>query len=257
MAYIASLTSACSLEERELYHSFINRAESVGQNKPSQDGTILRGRFAAPFPRLFSRLFWHEVFNELLARGLRTSLGVGLCASRISHAARMTAAFWSLINTAGLATLDRGPRPGIADAATIRRLLAVTVRGLAEKRHDAALALALLWHDHFDDAHQLCQAHEGHADCDYVHALLHRREGDFANAKYWFGEVGAHPLDLPLAQAAQALGRADLLERGRWRPAAMVDACALALGGDQVACSSLMQLQAVEFHALGEHLVAR
>ena len=253
MAYIASLTSACSLEERELYHSFINRAESVGQNKPSQDGAIFLGRLAASF----LAPFWHGVFNELLARGLRTSLGVGLCASRILHAAIMTAAFWSLINTAGLATLDRGPRPGIADAATIRRLLAATVRGLTEERHDAALALALLWHDHFDDAHQLCQAHEGHADCDYVHAVLHRREGDFANAKYWFAEVGAHPLDLPLAQAAQMLGRADLLDRGRWRPAAMVDACALALGGDQVACSSLMQLQAVEFQALSEHLAAR
>lgn len=166
-------------------------------------------------------------------------------------------AFRTLVDTAGLATLDRGPRPGIADAATIRRLLAVTVRGLTEERRDATLALALLWHDHFDDAHQLCQAHEGHPECDFVHALLHRREGDFANAKYWFGEVGPHPLDLPLAQAAQALGRADLLERGRWRPAAMVDACAAALRGDQAARALVMELQAVEFHALGEHLVAR
>lgn len=166
-------------------------------------------------------------------------------------------AFWTLIDTVGLASLDRGTRPGVADAATIRRLLADTVRGLTEERRDAALALALLWHDHFDDAHQLCQAHEGHADCDYMHAVLHRREGDFANAKYWFAEVGAHPLDLPLAQAAQTLGRADLLDRGRWRPAAMVDACAAALGGDQVARSSLMQLQAAEFRALSERLVAR
>ena len=167
----------------------------------------------------------------------------------------MTSAFWTLIDTAGLATLDRGPRPGIADAATIRRLLAVTVRGLAEERHDAALSLALLWHDQFADAHQLCQAHEGHADCDYVHALLHRREGDFANAKYWFREVGAHPLDHQLAQAAQVLGRADLLDRGRWRPAAMVDACAQALRSDQAARTLVMELQATEFRALGEHLV--
>jgi hypothetical protein len=169
----------------------------------------------------------------------------------------MTAAFWSLVDTAGLATLDRGPRPGTSDAATIRRLLAVTIGGLTEERHDAALALALLWHDEFDDAHQLCQAHEGHADCDYVHALLHRREGDFANAKYWFGEVGPHPLDLPLAQAVQTLGRADLLDRGRWRPAAMVDSCAMALRGDSATRLSLMQLQAEEFRALGERLVAR
>lgn len=165
-------------------------------------------------------------------------------------------AFWTLIDMAGLATLDRGPRPGIADAATIRRLLAVTVRGLTEERRDAALALALLWHDQFDDAHQLCQAHEGHPECDYVHALLHRREGDFANAKYWFGEVGAHPLDLALAQVAQAFGRADLLDRGRWRPAAMVDACAAALRSDQVTRTLVMQLQAAEFRALSEHLGA-
>jgi hypothetical protein len=169
----------------------------------------------------------------------------------------MTATFWSLVDTASLATLDRGPRPGTSDAATIRRLLAVMVRDVSEERRDAALALALLWHDQFDDAHQLCQAHEGHADCDFVHALLHRREGDFANAKYWFAKVGQHSLDLQMVQAAQALGRMDLLDRGRWRPSAMVDACALALRGDQVARSSLMQLQAVEFQALGERLIAR
>jgi hypothetical protein len=35
MAYIASLASVCSQEERELYHSFINRAES-GRSERTQ-----------------------------------------------------------------------------------------------------------------------------------------------------------------------------------------------------------------------------
>jgi hypothetical protein len=50
------------------------------------------------------------------------------------------------------------------------------------------LALEALWHDargDFDRAHDLAQRDEGGAG-DWVHAYLHRKEGDSGNAAYWY-----------------------------------------------------------------------
>jgi hypothetical protein len=169
----------------------------------------------------------------------------------------MTADFWNVIDTAGPAALNRGPRAGVASAATIKRALAGFLTGLTPECRDAAVSLALLWHDDLDGAHELCQAHEGHPDCDYVHALLHRREGDFANAKYWFREVGDHLVYPSVAQAVAGLGQPGLVVDGRWRPAGMVDACAAALSRDTARQAVLMQVQAAEFRVLATHIVAR
>jgi hypothetical protein len=169
----------------------------------------------------------------------------------------MTADVWSLIDTAGPAALDRGPRSGVAHAGELGKILKPSLAGLDDERRDAALALALLWHDDLDGAHRLCQAHEGHPDNDYVHALLHRREGDFGNAKYWFREVGSHPVYAAVAKAATAAGQSGLVDGGAWKPAAMVDACAEALTRDTARQAVLMQLQAAEFRALAVHVLAR
>ena len=37
-----------------------------------------------------------------------------------------------------------------------------------------------------DKAHAICQAHEGDAAFDWLHALVHRIEGDDGNAAYWY-----------------------------------------------------------------------
>ena len=49
-------------------------------------------------------------------------------------------------------------------------------------------ALLALWHDargEWDRAHELAQA-DGGRDGDWVHAYLHRKEGDVMNAGYWY-----------------------------------------------------------------------
>ncbi len=53
-------------------------------------------------------------------------------------------------------------------------------------------ALAALWHDgrgDWDAAHRTAQDIET-ADGAWIHAYLHRKEGDAGNAAYWYGRAG-------------------------------------------------------------------
>jgi len=56
-------------------------------------------------------------------------------------------------------------------------------------------ALAGLWWDAKGDwtkAHESAQQDEGPASA-WVHAYLHRKEGDQSNAEYWYGRAGKPP----------------------------------------------------------------
>ena len=49
-----------------------------------------------------------------------------------------------------------------------------------------------LWHDFLDTSHTISQSIETPTGS-FWHAIMHRREGDFSNAKYWYRRVGSHP----------------------------------------------------------------
>ena len=53
------------------------------------------------------------------------------------------------------------------------------------------LPLQALWHDahgSWERAHEVCQQ-AGSRDGDWVHAYLHRKEGDSGNAGYWYARA--------------------------------------------------------------------
>jgi hypothetical protein len=57
---------------------------------------------------------------------------------------------------------------------------------------DLGRALTALWLDakgDWDGAHEAAQADEG-GPGDWVHAYLHRKEGDAGNAAYWYRRAG-------------------------------------------------------------------
>jgi hypothetical protein len=61
-------------------------------------------------------------------------------------------------------------------------------------------ALAALWwaaKDDWNRAHALVMD-EGGAGCAWVHAYLHRVEGDLENARYWYGRAGKKMPSEPL-----------------------------------------------------------
>jgi hypothetical protein len=79
-----------------------------------------------------------------------------------------------------------------------------------------APALEALWFEAKGDwkrAHTLAQADEGGAG-DWVHAYLHRKEGDASNAAYWYRRAG-RPIASGPAEAEWTAIVAALLERGR------------------------------------------
>jgi len=74
-------------------------------------------------------------------------------------------------------------------------------------------ALAGLWWDAKGDwtqAHESAQQDEGIAGS-WVHAYLHRKEGDAENAGYWYGRAGKSAAKIPLAQEWEEIAAA-LLE---------------------------------------------
>jgi len=67
---------------------------------------------------------------------------------------------------------------------------------------DLSLALAGLWLDgkgNWQKAHASAQQDEGSGGA-WVHAYLHRKEGDPSNAAYWYRRAGKSPAKSPLEQ---------------------------------------------------------
>jgi hypothetical protein len=125
--------------------------------------------------------------------------------------------------------------PNRAVELRIRKLTPETLlAGREVVDHDMAQAcLAGLWlyHDFLEESHAISQ--EIHTPSgSFWHGILHRREGDYDNAKYWFRRVGNHPVYTPLRQfaAEAAAGESDadtrfLLKQAAWDPFRFVDLC--------------------------------
>ncbi len=80
---------------------------------------------------------------------------------------------------------------------------------------DLGRALAALWHEakgDWDQAHRLAQA-EGDAVGAWVHAYLHRVEGDPSNAGYWYRRAGKPSSTAPLSREWDAIAEALLDDR--------------------------------------------
>jgi hypothetical protein len=75
-----------------------------------------------------------------------------------------------------------------------------------------------LWHDARGDwrtAHEIAQSANG-ATGAWVHAYLHRKEGDLANARYWYRQAGRpESTDSPDAEWEHIVGE---LLAPAWRP---------------------------------------
>lgn len=134
------------------------------------------------------------------------------------------------------AALGPEPRPGALAQGDLNRTLDELFRRHGPPAQAELIrALLLLWHDHLDASHAISQSIEN-PDGSLVHGILHRREPDYWNSKYWFRRVGQHPCFADLAKRVEPLLAADaklaaqLLPRGVWDAFAFVDAVEAAAG---------------------------
>ena len=87
--------------------------------------------------------------------------------------------------------------------ATGARLCARPVKNSHEA--DCLVGALWLWHDDLETSHGIFQDADTPTGSLW-HAILHRREGDFGNAKYWYSRAGRHPaLAVIAAQASPML----------------------------------------------------
>ena len=121
----------------------------------------------------------------------------------------------------------------------------------------AALAGLWLWHDWLDRSHEISQSIATPTGS-YWHAIMHRREGDFSNAKYWYARCRRHPVleHIPgMARAtlggAAAGGPLHQVVDGAWDADAFVDAVeAVHRRPDDPLYAAAVQFQRLEWQAV-------
>jgi hypothetical protein len=124
---------------------------------------------------------------------------------------------------------------------------------LADASYPRLVRTGLLYaYDAVDEAHRIVQeikSDEG----SYWHAMVHRREGDFENARYWYRRTGW--LRLFPEMHARAAGVSSLMSRQQdWDPYVLVGLCEQARFGGDVDMRELVGLQKVEFEVMFEGL---
>jgi len=129
-------------------------------------------------------------------------------------------------------------------------------------RQMGSLCLAGLWllYDFLDQSHRISQSVHNRSGS-YWHAIMHRREPDYSNSKYWWRQTGSHAVFDELAPQAAALA-ADhqvdeesrfLATQSKWDPHRFVDLCQAVAQGRSSAELLARRVAQLEWELLFDH----
>jgi hypothetical protein len=159
--------------------------------------------------------------------------------------------FGSLLKEPRLMPLGPGsPNPDVQSELKILTIEKAFASKAIRDEEMARCCLAGLWlyHDYLDESHKLSQEIETPTGS-YWHGLMHRREPDYTNAKYWFRKVGAHPIFDSLTSAAKQLASTELsasrqflAQQTAWDPFGFINLCEKAASSDlEMLCRQIQQ----------------
>src|SRR5258706_6581787 len=108
----------------------------------------------------------------------------------------------------------------------LKRIQAVSAKVLFPHSHspEAALSGLYLYFSCREQAHEVAQSIHT-PDGAYWHGIVHRQEPDPDNARYWFRQLGSHPIFPELARAAHGLGLPGGGAKDSWDPGRFVEIC--------------------------------
>jgi hypothetical protein len=105
--------------------------------------------------------------------------------------------------------------------------------------------------DALEPAHVIFQ--EAHGDLgSYWHGMMHRREADFDNARYWFRRAGVLPFFDRLHSAASEVSP-DMARQSNWDPYLFTGQCEQARHGAEELVGEMRNLQRIEFDAIFDY----
>jgi hypothetical protein len=153
-----------------------------------------------------------------------------------------------------LLTPERLPElgPGKPNETARSALTALTPESAFPNLRDRSMALACisgLWllHDFLDESHAISQELDSPTGS-YWHGIMHRREPDAGNAKYWFRRIGTHAIFPALSDEAALLGYADANKP--WNPSEFIDCCEADRDTGSGREMVLRRVQLLEIHLL-------
>lgn len=153
-----------------------------------------------------------------------------------------------------LAALDDSTRKSRLDQNQIDQIYSekITELDISNSAKQFIKALLLLWNDHLDLSHDIVQDF-GHPEASYIHGMMHRREGDYGNAKYWFRR--AYPLTNQTQFEDETLSQIKSLSidwQGDWDPGKFVDLCQ---SSKNKHATDLTKIQLAEFKAMLKYIM--
>jgi hypothetical protein len=175
--------------------------------------------------------------------------------------------------------LKQDPRPlerlvkGKPYAAGKKAVEALTKRDMKDAKDPQSLplvqAVLYLCFDCFEEAHNIANEHEDTVIGNWLHAILHRREPDAGNSKYWYARVkapakvfeaiGKEVLSIlkekPVAELEPLVKKLEMSKT--WEPEIFVDLCNeyREKDPDSPTYQTLARIQEIEWRGLAEYIL--